>query len=122
VSHSHGVDRIFGIPACTPIIYSMRCTNAVRRSPSSGRADEQGAAYMALGYAKSTGKIGVYTCVPGPGLLNTAAALCSAYSANAPVLCLTSEIPGARYPVAATASCTSYRTSSRCLRGLDQVG
>jgi acetolactate synthase-1/2/3 large subunit len=58
-----------------------------------GARHEQGAAYMAFGYAKSTGKIGVYTCVPGPGLLNTSAALCSAYSANAPVLCLTSEIP-----------------------------
>ncbi|MBL4671430.1 MAG: acetolactate synthase large subunit, partial [Arenicella sp.] len=31
---------------------------------------EQGAAYMAYGYAKSTGKVGVFTIVPGPGLLN----------------------------------------------------
>ena len=50
---------------------------------------------MAFGYAKSTGRIGAYTCVPGPGVLNTTAALCTAYSANAPVLCLTSEIPAA---------------------------
>jgi acetolactate synthase-1/2/3 large subunit len=48
---------------------------------------------MAYGYARATGDVGVYTCVPGPGVLNTTAALCTAYAANAPVLCLTSEIP-----------------------------
>ena len=33
--------------------------------------------------------------VPGPGVLNTAAALCTAYACNAPVLCLTGQIPSA---------------------------
>jgi acetolactate synthase-1/2/3 large subunit len=89
----NGVDRIFGIPG----VHTYHLFDALyeRRSEITfiGARHEQGAAYMAFGYAKSTGKIGVYTCVPGPGLLNTTAALCSAYSANAPVLCLTSEIP-----------------------------
>ena len=31
--------------------------------------------------------------VPGPGVLNTAAALCTAYACDAPVLCLTGQIP-----------------------------
>jgi len=31
--------------------------------------------------------------VPGPGVLNTTAALCTAYACNAPVLCLTGQIP-----------------------------
>jgi acetolactate synthase-1/2/3 large subunit len=53
---------------------------------------EQGAAYMAYGYAKSTGRVGVYTVVPGPGVLNSAAALCTAYGATAPVLCITGNI------------------------------
>jgi acetolactate synthase-1/2/3 large subunit len=60
-----------------------------------GARHEQGAAYMAFGYAKSTGRVGVYTVVPGPGFLNTTAALCSAYAANAPVLCITGQIPSA---------------------------
>src|ERR1022692_1431439 len=89
----HGVDRIFGIPG----VHTYHLFDALyeRRDEIAfiGTRHEQGAAYMAFGYAKSTGKIGVYTCVPGPGLLNTTAALCSAYSAHAPVLCLTSEIP-----------------------------
>jgi len=91
----NGVDTVFGIPGVHTYhlfdaLYERRDKIAVI-----GTRHEQGAAYMAFGYAKSTGKIGVYTCVPGPGLLNTTAALCSAYSANAPVLCLTSEIPSA---------------------------
>ena len=53
---------------------------------------EQGAAYMALGYALASGKTGVYVVVPGPGFLNTTAALATAYATNAPVLCLAGQI------------------------------
>jgi acetolactate synthase-1/2/3 large subunit len=89
----HGIDRIFGIPG----VHTYHLFDALHERRAEiefiGARHEQGAAYMAFGYAKSTGMIGVYTCVPGPGVLNTSAALCTAYSANAPVLCLTSEIP-----------------------------
>jgi acetolactate synthase I/II/III large subunit len=54
---------------------------------------EQGAAYMALGAALATGKPAAYAVVPGPGVLNTAAALGTAYSAGAKVLCLSGQIP-----------------------------
>ncbi len=56
---------------------------------------EQGAAYMALGAAMATGKPAVYAVVPGPGVLNTTAALSTAYACNAPVVCLTGQIPAA---------------------------
>src|SRR5947209_20585807 len=49
---------------------------------------EQAAAYMALGAALATGKPQAYSVVPGPGLLNSAAALLTAYGTNAPVLAL----------------------------------
>jgi len=91
----HGVDTIFGIPG----VHTYKLFDALyerrREIRFIGTRHEQGAAYMAYGYAKSTGKVGVYTCVPGPGVLNTTAALCTAFAANAPVLCLTSEIPAA---------------------------
>ncbi|HLA42817.1 MAG TPA: thiamine pyrophosphate-binding protein, partial [Aggregatilineales bacterium] len=54
---------------------------------------EQGAAYMALGYALARGDVGVYNVVPGPGFLNATAALSTAYALNAKVLCLTGQIP-----------------------------
>lgn len=53
---------------------------------------EQGAAYMAFGYAQSTGKAGVYTVVPGPGLLNSSAALCTAWACNSPVLAISGQV------------------------------
>ena len=91
----HGVKMIFGIPG----VHTYKLFDALyerrREIQFIGTRHEQGAAYMAYGYAKSTGRVGVYTCVPGPGVLNTTAALCTAYAANAPVLCLTSEIPAA---------------------------
>ena len=56
---------------------------------------EQTCAYMALGYAFSTGRPGVFSVVPGPGLMNAAAGLLTAFGLNAPVLCLTGEVPAA---------------------------
>src|SRR6185503_20448824 len=56
---------------------------------------EQAAAYMAMGYAKSTGRTGVFTVVPGPGVLNASAALCTAMGNCAPVVCLTGQVPSA---------------------------
>lgn len=54
---------------------------------------EQGAAYMALGAGLATGKPQVFCIVPGPGFLNGATALATAYSANVPVLALIGNIP-----------------------------
>jgi acetolactate synthase-1/2/3 large subunit len=88
----NGVRHIFGIPG----IHTYSLIDALQERQGEltylGTRHEQGAAYMAYGYARSSGRVGVYTCVPGPGVLNTSAALCTAYAANAPVLCLTSEI------------------------------
>lgn len=88
---AHGVDTIFGIPGA----HMYDFNDAVAQEPGLTfitNRHEQGAGYMAFGYAKSTGKTGVYTVVPGPGLLNSAAALCTAYGANTPVLCITGNI------------------------------
>src|ERR1700751_1329501 len=49
---------------------------------------EQGAAYMALGAALATGRPAVYSVVPGPGFLNSTAALVTGYSTGARVLAL----------------------------------
>lgn len=90
---ANGVDTIFGLPGgqLNDFFDAMqRSGNAVSYY---GSRHEQGAAYMAFGYAKASGKIGVYTVVPGPGVLNTAAAMCSAYANSSPVLCITGQIP-----------------------------
>ena len=54
---------------------------------------EQAATYMAFGYAQASGKVGTSLVVPGAGILNTMAALSTAYACNSPVLALTGQIP-----------------------------
>lgn len=54
---------------------------------------EQGAAYMAYGFAQSTGKVGAFFVVPGPGLLNACAAISTGYACNTPMLCICGQIP-----------------------------
>ena len=53
---------------------------------------EQTAAYMADGYTRSTGKIGAALVVPGPGLLNAAAGIGTAYASSSPVLLLAGQV------------------------------
>lgn len=90
---AHGIDTVFGLPGSQlyylfDALYQYR--DRVRLIVS---RHEQGAAYMAFGYARSTGRPSVYTVVPGPGVLNTAAALCTAYACSTPVLCLAGQVP-----------------------------
>ena len=89
----HGVDTIFGLPGGQ----TYHLFDAIHNEGDSLRVinsrHEQGVAYMAYGYARSTGKAGVYTVVPGPGILNTTSALCTAYAGNERVLCLAGQIP-----------------------------
>lgn len=90
---AHGVDTVFALPGVQtyPIMDALkRAGNRVRVI---GPRHEQAAAYMAVGYAKATGRPGICSVVPGPGVLNTGAALCTAVAVNAPVLLLTGQVP-----------------------------
>ncbi|GEO87467.1 MULTISPECIES: thiamine pyrophosphate-dependent enzyme [Alphaproteobacteria] len=89
---AQGVDTVFGIPGVHTYEFSDALYKARNRIRMIHTRHEQAAGYMAYGYAKSTGRPGVFTVVPGPGLLNAGAALCTAYGANAPVMCLTGNI------------------------------
>lgn len=89
----HGVSHVFGIPGVQTYGLFDALQRAGERVRTIGARHEQTAAYMAFGYAKASGREGVYSVVPGPGVLNTTAALCSAYGASAPVLCLTGQVP-----------------------------
>jgi acetolactate synthase I/II/III large subunit len=86
-----GVDVIFGIPG----VQIMDAIDAIYRDGHIrwiSTRHEQTAAYMAYGYALSTGKTGVAMVLPGPGALNTTAAIGTAYSASAPVLLISGQI------------------------------
>ena len=90
---TNDVDVIFGLPGAQMYDLFEALHQAKDKIRLIGARHEQGLAYMAFGYARSTGRLGVYSPVPGPGVLNTTAALCTAYGASVPLLCLTGEVP-----------------------------
>jgi acetolactate synthase I/II/III large subunit len=92
---AHGIDTMYALPGVhNDYLFDalFKASDAIRVVHS---RHEQGAAYMALGAALATNKPQPYAVVPGPGLLNTGAALLTAYSMNAPVLALIGQIPDA---------------------------
>jgi acetolactate synthase I/II/III large subunit len=91
----HGIDTIFGLPGVQMYgLFDAFARNANRLRVINAR-HEQTTAYMALGYAQSTGRPSAYTVVPGPGVMNTMGALTTAWAVNAPVMCITGQVPSA---------------------------
>jgi len=90
---AHGMDTVYALPG----VHNDHLFDAFQRAGDRLRVvhsrHEQGAAYMALGAALATGRPQTYAVVPGPGLLNSSAALLTAYGMNAPVLALIGQIP-----------------------------
>jgi acetolactate synthase I/II/III large subunit len=89
----HAVDTIFALPGVQNDALFVAFYDAGEALRVIHTRHEQGAAYMAFGYARASGKVGTYAVVPGPGLLNTTAALATAYATNAPVLCISGQVP-----------------------------
>jgi len=89
----HGIDTLFALPGVQNDALFVALYDAGEAIRVIHTRHEQAAAYMALGYARATGKPGAFAVVPGPGLLNTTAALATAYATNAPVLCVSGQIP-----------------------------
>ncbi len=92
---ANGVTSLFGLPGAQmyPLFDALASRSDQIRTY--GARHEQTCGYMAFGYARSTGRPGVFAVVPGPGVLNTTAALCTAMGCNAPVLCITGQVPSA---------------------------
>ena len=92
---AHGLNTVYALPG----VHNDHLFDAFHRAGDALRVvhtrHEQGAAYMALGAALATGKPQAYVVVPGPGLLNSGAALLTAYGMNAPVLAIIGQIPHA---------------------------
>lgn len=92
---ANGVDTVFGLPGAQMYpLFDAFARNA-DRIRTIGARHEQACGYMAFGYGRSTGRPGVYSVVPGPGLLNTTAALATGWGCNTPMVCLTGQIPSA---------------------------
>jgi acetolactate synthase-1/2/3 large subunit len=88
---AHGIDTVFGLPGAQ--VYGLFDAFHQAQLKVIGARHEQACGYMAYGYARSSGKVGVFSVVPGPGVLNAGAALLTAFGSNEPVLCLTGQVP-----------------------------
>src|SRR5690242_19047634 len=89
---SHGLDTLYAVPGVHNDHLFDALYHASNQIKTVHSRHEQGCAYMALGAALATGRPQAYTVVPGPGLLNSAAALLTAHGTNAPVLALIGQI------------------------------
>lgn len=109
-----GVEYVFGVPGGTiePLY------NALARSERQGgvRAvvarHETGAAFMADGYARNTGKLGVCCSTTGPGATNMITGVASAYENNVPMLAITAQTAISTFGKGAIqdSSCTGINT------------
>lgn len=90
---AQGIDTLFCLPGVqNDDFFDALATTGRSIRPLHAR-HEQATAYMALGAAMATGVPQAYCVVPGPGFLNTTAALSTAYAVNAPVLAISGQIP-----------------------------
>ncbi len=124
-----GVEVVFGLPG----VQIMEALDAIYRQGKLrwiSVRHEQTAAYMAYGYARTTGKIGVALVVPGPGALNATAALGTAYATSTPVLLVSGQVEsynlgqqrGALHEVADQSQVFQPLTKwCHCVRGVEEI-
>jgi len=87
-----GVDLVFGYPggAIMPVYDALLDAPNIRHILS---RHEQGAAHMADGYARATGKVGVCIATSGPGATNLVTGIATAYLDSVPLVAITGQVP-----------------------------
>ena len=93
---AEGVTHVFGVIGSA----ILDLLDVIYRAPDMQyiRAQhEQGAAFMADGYARATGKPGICVATCGPGLTNMVSAIAGAFQENSPVIAISGEIHTKHY-------------------------
>ncbi|MEM7583233.1 MAG: acetolactate synthase 2 catalytic subunit [Acidobacteriota bacterium] len=90
---AEGVERIWGYPggAIMPV-YDALLDSPIRHFLT---RHEQGAAFAAQGYARSTGEVGVCMATSGPGATNLVTGIADAYLDSVPLVAITGQVPRA---------------------------
>ncbi len=85
-----GIDTVFGYPGGT----ILPAYDALRKFPIRHVLvrHEQGAAHMADGYARATGKVGVAIATSGPGSTNLVTGIATAMLDSIPMVCITANV------------------------------
>ena len=88
---AQGVEVIFGYPGGANLpIYDELAHSPIRHVLA---RHEQGAAHMADGYARSTGKVGVCLATSGPGATNLVTGLANAFMDSSALVAITGQVP-----------------------------
>ncbi|RKX80966.1 MAG: biosynthetic-type acetolactate synthase large subunit [Spirochaetes bacterium] len=86
-----GVEVIFGYPGGANLpIYGALKGSSIKHILA---RHEQGAAHMADGYARVTGKVGVCLATSGPGATNLVTGIATAYMDSSPIVAITGQVP-----------------------------
>ncbi len=90
---AEGVEVIFGLPGGVLLdLYDEMPKHDIRHILV---RHEQGAAHMADGYARATGRVGVCLVTSGPGATNTVTGIATAYMDSIPIVVFTGQVPTA---------------------------
>ena len=116
-----GVDTIFGYSggAILPTYDAVFRHNAERKE---GRielivpANEQGAGFMAAGYARSSGRVGVCLVTSGPGATNTVTPIRDCQADSVPVVLICGQVPRAAIGTDAFQEAPIFNIMSSCAK------
>jgi len=88
---AEGAKAVFGIPG----VHNLDIYDALIDTPEIAHyvvRHEQGASFMADGYARATGEVGVALLITGPGLTNALTGIAQAYSDSSPMLIISAQV------------------------------
>ncbi|MFZ5806483.1 MAG: biosynthetic-type acetolactate synthase large subunit [Verrucomicrobiota bacterium] len=87
-----GVETIFAYPGGSSMLLHQALTRSKKLRTVLPR-HEQGGAFMAGGYARASGKVGVCMATSGPGATNLLTGIADAYMDSIPVVAITGQVP-----------------------------
>lgn len=89
----HGVEVIFAYPGGCSMPMHQALTRYSDRLRTILPRHEQGGAFAAQGYARSTGKVGVVMATSGPGATNLVTSIADAKMDSIPLIAITGQVP-----------------------------
>ena len=100
-----GVSTIFGYSggAILPTYDAVFCFNEERKARGESQmplivpANEQGAGFMAAGYARASGRVGVCIVTSGPGATNTVTPIRDCMADSIPIVVICGQVPTQRH-------------------------
>src|SRR6516162_3432780 len=89
---NHGVDTVFAYPGGASMPIHQALTRFQDRLRTVLPRHEQGGGFMAEGFARSTGKVGVCVATSGPGATNFVTCLADAKMDSVPIIAITGQV------------------------------